>query len=179
MLKGAVAGRYAKALYEIAIEREMVDLLEDELKSVASIVEDSPEFKKFLYHPQITADEKKELLERLLKGQISEVIRNFLALLIDHRREVFLKDIATEYVAMANKARNIVEVQVASAVELSKDEKSKLEALLARLTKKKVKTLYEVDPSLIGGVKVRMGDRVIDGSVKNRLSTLKEQLRIA
>lgn len=177
MLRGEVAGRYAKALYEIAVDKEMVDLLEDELKSVADIIESSSELKKFLLHPQITGDEKKELLERLFKGQVSKITENFIALLIDHRREMFLKDIVAVFVGMTDKARNIIEVQVDSVVELTTEGKGELEALLARLTQKKVRTVYEVDPSLIGGVKVRIGDRVIDGSIKNKLATLKEQLK--
>ncbi|HOV79194.1 MAG TPA: F0F1 ATP synthase subunit delta [Bacillota bacterium] len=184
MLRGAVAGRYAEALYQIASRekvlpkyKSMVDRIESELKSVEKILTDNPDLQKLLYHPQITAAAKKELLEKLFKGKISEITGNFLALLVDRRREAFFSDIVSEFVNLANAGRNIVMVKVASAVALNDEEKTKLNQVLARLTGKKVQITYTTDPSLIGGVVVRMGDKIIDGSVKTRLATLKDRLK--
>ncbi|MBC7325220.1 MAG: ATP synthase F1 subunit delta, partial [Moorella sp. (in: Bacteria)] len=100
-----------------------------------------------------------------------------LYLLIDHKREMFLKDIVSFFTEMANRARNLVEVQVTSAVELEKEEKKKLTEVMEKVTGKKVRAEYFVDPSLIGGVVVRVGDRVIDGSIRTRLASMREHLR--
>jgi len=177
MLRGAVAGRYAEALYDIASKQNLVDTIEAELKAVEVILAENNDLQKVLYHPQITAANKKELLNKLFKGKVSDVTGNFLALLVDRRREAFFGDIVAEFVSLANVVRNIVAAQVASAVELNDKEKGNMDQILAKLTGKKVQTSYAVDPSLIGGVVVRIGDKIIDGSIKTRMATLKERLK--
>ncbi|HPU35709.1 MAG TPA: ATP synthase F1 subunit delta, partial [Bacillota bacterium] len=159
MLRGAVAVRYAEALYEIASRekvlpkyKSMVDRVEEELKAVDKVIRENSDLQKLLYHPRITAEEKKDLLQKLFKGKISDVTANFLALLVDRRRETFFGEIVAEFVKLANAGRNIITAQVTSAVELNDQEKGDLNRILVRLTGKKVKTSYAVDPSLIGGV---------------------------
>ncbi len=183
-MRGPVAGRYAAALYDIASTEKvspkdisMVDKVEEELIAVDQILQENIDLQKLLYHPQITPAAKKELLSQLFKGSISDVTGNFLALLVDRRRETYFSDIAAEFVALANAGRNIVAAQVASAVDLNDKEKGELNGILARLTGNKVQTAFTIDPSLIGGVVVRMGDKIIDGSIKTRLASLKEALK--
>jgi F-type H+-transporting ATPase subunit delta len=177
MLKGAVAGRYAEALYEIAVKANLVDQLEKELKAVVGVVNESVQLRKVLFHPRITAAEKKEVLDSLFKDRISEIAMNFLGLLVERRREIYLADITDYFVDLANKARNITDVKVTSAVELTKEEKKRLAGAMEKCTGKQVKLSYDVDPALLGGVVVRVGDKVIDGSVRTRLQTLREHLR--
>lgn len=177
MLKGAVGGRYAEALYEVAAEGKMVDLIEKELMSVNTLIRENQDLQKIFYHPQITPEDKKVLLNTLLLGKISDATMEFLKFLVESRREQYLSDIVDYYVNLANKARNVTEAKVVSAVELSADEKQKLVQTLNKVTGKKVKTSYTVDPSLIGGIVVRIGDRIIDGSICTRLATLREHLR--
>jgi F-type H+-transporting ATPase subunit delta len=183
-MRGPVARRYAHALFDLAFEKDtasnkksLVDIIESELLEIRTILNNNIELQKVLYHPQIVAAEKKDLLDQLFKGKISEVTSNFLALLVDRRRENYLSDIVDEYVVLANESRGVVEAHVTSAVELKDEEKSELSSILARLTGKKVQTTYQVDPSIVGGVIVRIGDKIIDGSIKTRLTTLREQLK--
>ncbi len=183
MLRGAVAGRYAEALYELASQEKVlpryksaVDRVEEELKGVEKVINENPDLQKIFYHPQITPADKKEILSKIFGGKVSRLTANFLALLVDRRREAFFRDIVAEYVKLANASRNIAEARVTSAVELTAEEKARLNEVLARLTGKKVKATYTVDPALIGGVVVRIGDKIIDGSIKTRLATLKERL---
>ncbi len=183
-MRGPVAGRYAAALYELASEEKVppkykskVDVVESELKAIEQVLEDHDDLQRLLYHPQITPAAKKELLDKLFKGKISEVTGNFLALLVDRRREAYFADIVAEYIALANAGRNIVAAQVASAVELNDKEKNELKRILGTLAGQKVQTSFTVDPSLIGGIVVRMGDKIIDGSVKTRLASMKESLK--
>lgn len=177
MLKGAVAGRYAEALYDIAVRDNAVDRIEQELKSLEVILKESEDLQKVLFHPQITADDKKELLEKVFSGKISPVTANFLALLVDRRRETFFGDITAEFVKRANEGRNTVTASVTSAVELNDAEKAGMDKTLAKMTGKTVQVSYSVDPSLVGGVVVRIGDKIIDGSVKTRLCDMRERLK--
>ncbi|OPX84363.1 MAG: ATP synthase subunit delta [Pelotomaculum sp. PtaB.Bin104] len=176
MLKGAVAGRYSAALYEIAAESNKVDQIEEELKAVNVILQENKDLQKVLYHPQITAAAKKELLDQLFKGKISELTLNFVELLVDRRRETFFGDIVAEFIAQANVGRNIVAARVTSVVDLKDQEKSAVDQLLARLTGKKVQVSYGTDPSLIGGLLIRIGDKVIDGTIKAKLAALGDRL---
>lgn len=177
MLKGAVAGRYAEALYEIAVAQEIVDKMEEELKAVANLLEEEPDLKKVLYHPRITAAEKKDVLRNLLADKVSETTMNFLSLVVDRQRENYLADMVEVFVDYANKARNISDVEVTSAMELDEAKRARLVETLGGMTGKDVRVNYSVDPSLIGGIVVRIGDKVMDGSVKARLDSLREHLR--
>jgi len=177
MLKGAVGSRYAEALFAIAQEQGKIDQLEEELQGINQVIAGSRELQKVLYHPQITPEEKKEIVKNIFAGRVSPVATNFLYLLVDHKREMFLKDIVAYFTEMANRARNLAQVQVTSAGELNAGQKKQLNEMLEKITCKKVRAEYAVDPSLIGGVVVRIGDRVLDGSVKTRLATMREHLR--
>ncbi|MHB8918108.1 MAG: F0F1 ATP synthase subunit delta [Desulfocucumaceae bacterium] len=177
MLRGAVGARYAEALYEIAKREKAVDTIEQELQAVDAIIRENRDLQKILYHPRVTPEDKKSLLSDLLSGKISAVTLEFLKLLVERQREQFLSDIVSYYTNLANKARNVAEAGVSSAVDLTAEEKQLLADLLNKLTGKKVETSYKVDPSLIGGIVVRIGDRVIDGSIRTRLATLREHLR--
>jgi len=177
MLKGAVAGRYAEALYDIALENKLVDQLEEELQAVVRVLDETVQMKKILFHPRITAAQKKEVLAGLFAGRISGVALNFLNMLVDRQREIYLADITGYFTGLANKGRNISDVKVTSAVELTDGEKKNLAAAMAKCTGKQVRLSYDVDPKLLGGVVVRFGDKVIDGSVIARLNTLREHLR--
>lgn len=177
MLKGAVAGRYAEALYEIAVETKLVDQLEKELTAVVEIINGSDELKRVLFHPRIAAAEKKEVLDSLFKKHVSEITMHFLGLLVERNRELYLADITGYYTSLANKARGITDVEVTSAVDLTKEEKKRLTKAMEQCTGKQVRLSYKTDAGLLGGVVVRVGDKVIDGSVRTRLQALREQLR--
>ena len=183
-MRGPVAGRYAAALYEIALEKKdlpeqenMVDVVEGELKEDEKVIEENSGLNKMLYNPQITPAAKKETLVKLFEGRISKVTGNFLALLVDRRRETYYADIVAEYIALANAGRNIIAAQITSAVALNEKEKAELNQIMSKLAGKKVQTSFTVDPSIIGGVVVRMGDKIIDGSVKTRLAAMRESLK--
>ena len=176
MISGAVARRYAQALYDIAMEANLLDQFESELKALADAISGSPDIQKVLYHPQIGIADKKELLHKVFEGRFSAHIQSFVDMVIDRRRQNLIIDIYQEFKRMADAARNIVEAQVKSAVALDEAQKGKLQINLSRLTGKSIRLVAQVDPSLIGGVVVKIGDRVIDGSVAGRLAKLRETL---
>ncbi len=176
MLRGAVARRYAQALYEIAVGKNTLEAMEKEMKGVAEAVEGSRELQKVLYHPQVLPVEKKTLLKTIFAESVSEETMKFLGLVVDKRRENYIAGIAAEFVALANAARNTAAAKVTSAIELGEEQKQEILKVLAKLSGKEVDPTFEVDPSLIGGVVVRVGDKIIDGSIKTRLATLKSRL---
>ncbi|CCO08432.1 F0F1 ATP synthase subunit delta [Desulforamulus hydrothermalis] len=176
MLKGAVARRYAQALYEIARDKNALDTMEQELKGVAEAIEGTRELQKVLYHPQVLPGEKKKLLKALFEGKISAETMNFLGLVVDKRRENYISGIAAEFAALANEARGKVAAEVTSAIQLSDEQKQQLIQVASRLAGKQVEPTFAVDPSLIGGVVVKIGSKVIDGSIKTRLAALKSRL---
>ncbi|MTI80601.1 MAG: F0F1 ATP synthase subunit delta [Firmicutes bacterium] len=176
MLRGAVARRYAQALYEIATKTQGLDALEEELKAVKAVMESEEGLRKILFHPQITASEKQKVIKNLFENRVSETTVNFLYLIVDRHREAYISDIVEEFINQANEARNIVDAEVISATELPAGQKESLAQVLNRLAGKEVSPKYSVDASLIGGLVVRIGDKVIDGSVKHKLESLKQRL---
>lgn len=176
MISGAVARRYSQALYDIAVEDNLLDQFEAELKALTQTISTSADIQRVLYHPQIGAADKKELLHQIFAGQLTKQIQSFVDMIIDRRRQNFIADIYHEFKLMADAARNILEAQVKSAIALDDAQKGKLQNNLSRLTGKSIRLVAQVDPSLIGGVVVKIGDRVIDGSVAGRLAKLRETL---
>lgn len=177
MLTGAVARRYAQALLEIGVETVALDRLEAELGSFIALLEGNPDFTKVLFHPSIIVADKKALAEKLLaQAEFSSSARAFILLVIDRRRETYFSDIHREYVLLANQVRNIAHVNITSAVALSDDQAIGLKNQLAHATGKTVVLKHQVDSSLIGGIIIAIGDRIIDGSIAGKLRDLKTTL---
>ena len=175
MLSGALAQRYAQALFEIA-GKISLDSFDTELRELTQIIQEHEEISQVLYHPHIPLSEKKSFLDKLFKDQISETLRNFLFLLIDRRRQNFLEPIQQEFARLADEARQIVEAKVVSAIQLSDSQEERLKKELARITGKNIRLIRELRPELIGGALVQVGDRVIDGSVAHSLNRMRENL---
>lgn len=176
MLRGAVARRYAQALYEIAQAKNTLEAMEQELKAVAEAVEGTRELQKVLYHPQVLSGEKKAILKALFADKVSAETMKFLGLIVEKRRENYIAGISAEFSALANEARGKVAAEVTTAVEIGEDQKQDLVKVASRLAGKEVEPTFAVDPSLIGGVVVKIGSKVVDGSIKTRLASIKSRL---
>lgn len=175
MLKGALAHRYAQALFELAVQQDL-NQIETELDELTDLIEENAEVAHLLYHPHISLTEKKAIMDKLFSGSLSDTVRRFLYLLIDKRRENLLLDIKREFKLLADQARNIVEARISSAAPLSKSQEERLHEKLVRFTGKNVRMVKEVRPELLGGVIVQIGDRVIDGTVAYKLSQIRLSL---
>lgn len=175
MLKGAIAHRYAQALFDIAAQGNL-DAIEAELQELTQLIEENAEVAHVLYHPHISLSEKKDLMNKIFAGQLSVTVRNFLNLLIDRRRQNYLPDIARDFSRLADGARNIVEAKVSSAIPLNQVQEQRLHEELVRITGKNVRMVKEVRPELIGGVMVQIGDRVMDGTVAFKLQRIRQSL---
>lgn len=177
MLNKSVARRYAEALFSLAKESNKIDEFQAEMEKVVAALAEVPEFKGYLEHLLIPAKDKKEVVKQIFADQLSQTTLNFVFVLIDKRREGYLEVIVDEYKAMADESKNITKADLISAKEISSDEVQALAGTLSASTGKVVQLNQVVDESLIGGVKLRIGDRIIDATVAKRLEMLREQLK--
>lgn len=176
MSQNAVANRYAVALYQLAKEKNLLDQLEQELKVVEQVVAENPQFLTILKHPKIAKETKKALVKEIFQDA-SETVINTILLLIDRKREDLLLDIAEEYFLLANDARGIADANVYSVRALTSDEEKALSDVFAKkVGKTELRIKNIVDSSLIGGIKMRIGNTIFDGSVKGKLERIERQL---
>jgi F-type H+-transporting ATPase subunit delta len=176
MLNQAVARRYASALFELAQEKGQIDQVDHELGMVASMVESSSQLKAVMDDVLIAPKVKLDLVGKLFTGKVSPLVMNFLQVVVAKRREAYLAQMYRSFLDMANEARGIVEVEVRSAVALPEETAQKLEQRLVSHLGKRVKFETQVAPELLGGLVVRVGDQLMDGSVRTRLRRLRERL---
>jgi F-type H+-transporting ATPase subunit delta len=179
VLSKSVARRYAAAFFEIARDNKQLGEMEAQLQNLFDIINDNRELKRVFYHRLIKESDKKSVVKDIFSSRISPVLLNFIYLLIDKKREVYLEQIKLQYIDMANVARNILDVSVTSAIELSAKDIKGLQDRLAELTGKNIRLKTVVDPKIIGGLVIRVGDRIIDGSITKRLQMLKNNLNKA
>ncbi|MEN6372200.1 MAG: F0F1 ATP synthase subunit delta [Armatimonadota bacterium] len=170
-----IVRRYASALFASAQAENVVDLVESDLGLITYSFESIPSLEEAVVSPLIPAAKKREVITSIFKEKIHETTLFYLYLLIDNRREEVIKSTEAEYIRLANEARGIIAAQVTSAVELTKDETIRLKEKLSAYTGKHVDIKADVDPSIIGGLVVRIGDTVMDGSIAGHLERLKEE----
>lgn len=177
MLNRSVARRYAEAFFSIAQEQNKIDQFQQELEKLVQVIEETENLKEYLAHLLVPANEKKEMVAKIFTDQISSTTLNFLNVLIDKRREAYITTIAVEYRDMADESRNIAKADLIAAQEVSEEDVKMLAEKLSVSMGKTVQLKVSVDPSLLGGVKIRLGDQIIDGTVAKKLAMLKEQLK--
>jgi len=174
----AVAGRYARAFAEVASGHNMdPEKTIQELDQVNALFTENHELHSLFLNPAVPHEQKLGLLDALVKKMGgSKMLRNFLAVLVDHRRIGQISEIAREFREQLDDRMGIADAQVSSARELSAAEKKTLEAQLAQTTGKRIRAHYANDPSLLGGAVVRIGSTVYDGSVRGQLHKLKAEI---
>lgn len=175
----AVAKRYAQALYEVASEQQAIDKTEAELVQITDVINQSEELNMLLTHPKVTAQEKKEIINELFGGKASETTLNFLNLLFERGREEELHNIAKHFTDLSNEARGYAEATVITAKPLTEDELQKVAEQFGQKVNKKLRVTTKVDPSIVGGIIVRIGDRLYDGSIKGKLARFTQQIKQA
>ncbi len=178
MSEEAIPSRYAKALFEVASQRDELEKINRELVALGKLLLDEhPDLTTILNHPAIDIKEKQELLEELFRNKsISLPLKLFLSLLIKNRRLMLLEDIIKVYQQMYDVHQRRLIVEVKSAFPLFKQEQLLLGKKLATIFNKKVELVLKIDRNLLGGVRIKMADTVYDGSLKRRLAALKETL---
>lgn len=170
------ANVYSEALFSLALEENRVDELEKELKTLCGLVDENPEFMEFLVTPKVSKEEKRSFVDSVLGDKFSQEIVNLTKVLIDKKRGSELWDIAEVFQHTVLTHRGMVAASAYTAVPLSDVELENLRAKLIQLTGKQISLDNIIDASVIGGIRLKVGDRVIDGSLKRRLEDLKDNL---
>jgi F-type H+-transporting ATPase subunit delta len=174
----SVTRTYARALADVVFDQHLdPDKALAEAQSLAQLVASSQQLREVWEAPSIPAEQKRSLLDAIVaRENLSRPIRNFMAVLMDHRRIRFLQSIVTEFGQELNRRLGFAEVEIISARELGREERSALEAQLENLTGQKVRARYEQDGSILGGAIVKLGSTIYDGSVKGQLERIREAM---
>ena len=172
-----IANRYAKALLDLAISDNAVDEYQNEFAAISEIYEAESDLKTFLLSPQKDLITKKNVLIHVFEGSIRNNILNLLLLLLDKCRIETLPDICTVYVKLADEHRKILNITVTTALPLNQAQIDSIgEKFKTIYHGSSVKITVETDTSLIGGVKVAIGDKLYDGTIKGKLSKMHQQV---
>lgn len=178
MKQTILAKRYAKAIFTIGQEQENYEEYNEVLQGVATLFTETPEVADALTNPLYPMDVKEKVMTGLVASiGVDAVMGNFLNLLVQKKRAEILPEIANAYKTMVDEAKNISHGNVISAVELSDELKNNIQTVLEKLTGKKVELTTSVDPSIIGGMVAKVGDLVLDGSIKTQLAGLKDSIK--
>lgn len=174
----SVTSTYARAFADVVFDQHLDPAKTlQEAQSVAQLAASSLELREVWEAPSIPAEQKRALLDAIVaRAGFSRTVRNFVAVLIDHRRIKFLDAIVKEFEQELNRRMGFVEAQIISARELGQAERSALEAQAAKLTGHKVRASYSQDVSILGGAIVKVGSTIYDGSVKGQLERIREAI---
>ena len=169
--------QYANALADIALAQGAGDPALRQLIDFREAYAESPELRNFLTSPAVDRQAKHGVIEKLVaRLGASKIMRNFLFVVADHNRMHILPEIVESFQEVIRKRQGISEAEVATAIELSAAQKAEFAFTLERMTGQRIEARYSLDPNLLGGAVVRIGDAIYDGSVRNRLNVMRSKL---
>jgi F-type H+-transporting ATPase subunit delta len=171
-----LARRYATAVFELASDAKEVESVGTQLTSIVETLNGDPGVRNFFVSPVVSREDKERALLATFQGRVGDIALHTLLLLVRKRRETLLGDMVEEYRKIERNARGAELLVVTTARELSADELNTIVGRLERTYGKKFEASVKLDPLLIGGVRIAMGDRMIDGSVSGRLEELTRSL---
>jgi len=170
-----IASVYARSLFEVAKEQDKLDKVRDELGEFTDALNESRELQVFLFSPYFSTREKSEGLDKAISGA-DETTLNFLKLLIEKHRTPVLFRVRAELDELWEEENRLLPVTVTSAVELPKSTVKQIGDRIAEQTDRKVDLSSKVDPDILGGIVVRVGNSVLDASIRNRLENFRKQV---
>ena len=171
-----IASSYAEALLELTSQSAQEENVLDELKIVNTVFASDKDMSVIINHPAIRANQKKEILKTVFSGKVSQLTDNLINLLADKRRLDLLPFIESGYRDLLNKRKNIVSATLTCSEQMADSNVANIKAQLTEHLGKRLELEVKVDSSLIGGVVLRLGDQVIDGSLNGRLKALEKAL---
>jgi F-type H+-transporting ATPase subunit delta len=174
----AIARRYAKALILIGRQDGQAEKYREELQSFVELLNAQPEFAATVSNPLHSTENRKRVLNAVLAElDMSAVMKSFVTLLFKKKRFGYIQDINDHYQRLADELKGVVRAELTSATELSSDSFEQIRQSLSRLTGKEVVVEAKQDPELIGGVVTKIGDLVLDGSIRTQLKNMRESLK--
>lgn len=172
-----VAKRYSGALFEVALEEKTLDRTGEEISFITRAIKDHEDLYKALKSPLVKPVEKKELMKNIFSEHLSREMLNFVYVLIDKNRSAALVEIGEEYHSLLAEYNNTIEATATTAVAMTTEQIKELTEKLTKTSGKTVTLANEVDPSIIGGVFIQIGDKIIDGTLKRRLTEIEDRLK--
>lgn len=173
-----IEGSYGDALFELALEQNNLDAIAEQVDMLAQAFAENPELLKLLTHPKISKEEKVSVIENIFKGRFSDDIVGFLVIITQKDRGAEIEGILNYFKAKVREYKKIGVARVTSATELSPEQKARVEEkLLQQTSYESFEVDYNVDDSLIGGMVIRIGDRVVDSSIRTKLDNMTKKLR--
>lgn len=166
--------RYALALYEVAEENNKVEEYLNDLRQICDLIDNNKDFYEVIKHPQISTKRKKETFINIFKGKIDDQLLSFLLILIEKDRILYLREKLNEMEKIHREKNNTLLAMIKTAVPLLDSEMENLNRILEKKYNKKIIITAEVDKSILGGVFIRVGNDVIDGTIKSKLDEMKD-----
>lgn len=177
-MMASMAGRYAAALFDLAKEQQQLDAVASDFKQLSALLAESSDLRRLVSSPVISADDQARAIGAILdKGQANALTSNFLRLIARNRRLFALRDMITAYRALLARERGEVAADVASAHPLSDEQMTQLKDTLRISLGKDVQINTRVEPSLLGGLVVKVGSKMIDSSLRTKLNNLKVAMK--
>jgi F-type H+-transporting ATPase subunit delta len=169
--------QYANALADIALEQGAADPVRQQLHDFGAAYDESPELRNVLSHPSVELSAKHAVIEKLVaRLGASRILRNFLFVVVDHQRAHLLPEMIALFDSVVRQRLGLAEAEVTSAMEMNAAQKTQLQQTLERITGQKIQAKYALDPALLGGAVVRIGDTIYDGSLRSRLNQMRARL---
>ncbi|MBZ8179365.1 ATP synthase F1 subunit delta [Oscillatoria salina] len=180
LVSAEIVEPYAEALMSLAQQRDLTEPFGEQLRSLLELLENSSELNEFLSNPVVKDEDKKAVLRRIGGEEFDPLLMNFLMLLVDKRRIIFIEEICQQYLELLRKLNNAVLAEVSSAAELNDEQKQAVSNKVKAMTgASAVELKTKIDPDLIGGVIIRVGSQVLDASIRGQLRRISLSLKSA
>ncbi|MDY7012239.1 MAG: ATP synthase F1 subunit delta [Cyanobacteriota bacterium] len=177
LLSSEIAEPYAQALMAVAQDNNLTEALGEQIRSLLTLLEESPELQEFIANPVIYPEDKKAVLQQVLGGDSNPYLTNFLLLLVDKRRVLLLENILEQYLALLRELTQTALAEVTSAKELTEEQRQQvIEQVKGFTDASSVEVKCTVDPDLIGGVIIKVGSQVVDASIRGQLRQISQRL---
>ena len=177
MNKKGMAKKYARALYKVAVQQEgVVKEVSNRINYISNVMKTVPEFNQFLQTHRVPTENKISILKNVLKDNVSSLEIELISNILEHNNILILFDIAKHFEYLVETDSNLVNMAITSATELSAEEVEHIQSNIESQLNKKVDVRTQIDKSIIGGVRLRVGNIVIDNTISRRLDMLKNTL---
>lgn len=173
-----VSKTYGDALFELAIEENRIDELFEEVLGLKTVLNDNPDFSKLMNHPKVDKEEKRAVTESVFKGRVSDEVMGFLEIIITNNRYSEIFEVLDYFIKRVKEYKRIGMAYVTTPMPLDDNQKASVEKKLLETTSySSMEMNYIIDESLIGGMVIRIGDKVVDSSIKTKLNDLTKELQ--
>ncbi|MBN1115613.1 MAG: ATP synthase F1 subunit delta [Bacteroidales bacterium] len=176
MNEGIITSRYAKALYQTAEEDKASESVRKDILSLIETINESPEFKSFLNSPILKESQKIKIIDEIFNGKVHDLSLSFLKLLFKNKRELYLYSICLSFLQYYKKDKGITEGSIITAFPIHEDFHEEIKSFIKKKFKLELELNKQIDPSLIGGFKLKIDDRQIDASISSKLKKIKTEL---